>query len=93
MEKKSLPSKDVRINHGKELYRKGLLRLRFVRDGDFEGGLQIFRKRARRLLKFHDEISDSRKSRIIKWLGDRLYPSTEEALIAMKTRRRDRKTK
>jgi hypothetical protein len=89
MEKKSLPSKQIRTNYGKELYRQGLLRLGFVKDGDFEGGLQIFRKRARRLLKFHDEISDSRKSRIIKWLGDRLYPSTEDALIAMKTRKKD----
>lgn len=93
MEKKPLPSKQVRTNLGKELYRQGLLRLGFVKDGDFEGGLPIFRKRARRLLKFHDEISDSRKSRIIRWLGDRIHPSVEDALIAMKTRNRDKRQK
>ena len=84
------PSKEVRRNYGKELYRKGLLMLGFVRDGDFEGGLPIFRKRARRLLAFHEQLSDRRKSRIIKWLGDRIHPSVESALIAMKTRKRDR---
>lgn len=84
-----LPSKEIQIHNGEALYKSGLQRLAFVRNGDFEGRQKIWRKRALRLLSFHDTLTDKRKSRIISWLGAKKYSSTEDALKAMKTKKKD----
>lgn len=82
------PTKTQLTRWGTETYIQGIKLLTRVRDGELEGEiLKVFRKRARRLLAFHDGLSEKRISRIKSWLGAGMYRTTEDALKAMKTRK------
>jgi hypothetical protein len=80
---------------GESLYQTGLTYLRGVIQGKFEGEAhgaigKRFRRKAAKLLRFHDSLSQKRIERIKVWLGYRKFNSTGNALSALKTRKRDK---